>query len=238
MLGGVHVELLDPAAHRVAPDSEPLGDGYPAHAPRHKEIAQQVGKLRSFAGLHELLRVTLISGGAVHTACYRLYTTMLSTPDFARSEAVPRGAPRDAVHKGMGRPWSPVRLVSVIDDPTRKARFAYAIRTARERRGLTPPQLARLLRIQPSTVNAWEKPDKTAAPSILDLGPLCDALGVDANLFAVLPAIPPSPVDEYLTLSPEEEAALRSVDAVSEGQPKPRGAGAQGETAKLEGAHE
>ena len=136
---------------------------------------------------------------------------MLSTPNLSRLGAAPAGAPRNAAHEGMRRPWSPSRLQIVIDDPTRKARFAYAIKTARERRGLTPPQLAKLLGIQPSTVNAWEKPNKTAAPSILDLGPLCDALGVDANLFAVLPPIPAWEGDSYLMDDPADRAVLAAL---------------------------
>lgn len=137
---------------------------------------------------------------------------MLSTPNLARSDASRTGAPRYMAHEGMRRPWSPSTLQIVIDDPTRKARFAYAIRTARERRGLTPPQLAKLLDVQPSTVNAWEKPDRTAAPSILDLGPLCNALGVDANLFAVLPPIPAWEGETYLMDEPADRAARAAVD--------------------------
>lgn len=160
---------------------------------------------------------------------------MLSTPNVTQSATGSDGAPRYAAHEGMRRPWSPSRLQSVLNDPTRKARFAYAIRTARERRGLTPPQLAKLLDVQPSTVNAWEKPDRTAAPSILDLGPLCEALGVDANLFAVLPPIPAWEGETYLMdeLSAEERAAIRAIDAtatptpaddddpIEEGEPAP-----------------
>jgi transcriptional regulator with XRE-family HTH domain len=132
---------------------------------------------------------------------------MLSTPNLTRPDTERMASPRNAAHEGMRRPWSPSRLQIVIDDPTRKARFAYAIRTARERRGLTPPQLAKLLDVQPSTVNAWEHPAKTAAPSILYLGLLCEALGVDANLFAVLPPIPAWEGETYLMDDPAERAA-------------------------------
>lgn len=86
----------------------------------------------------------------------------------------------------------------MVKDADRKARLAYAIKQAREIRGLTPPQLARKLGKGRGTINKWEDPDSTAAPSVLDLGALCEALGVDANLFAKLPPIPPNPVEEFL----------------------------------------
>lgn len=80
----------------------------------------------------------------------------------------------------------------------RKRRFAYALRRARERRGLTPPQLADRMGVVRGTINRWEDPERKDAPSILQLGSLCAALGVDPRLFAVLPPEPPSEVDDYL----------------------------------------
>ena len=100
----------------------------------------------------------------------------------------------------------------MIDDQERKARFAYALSTARKRRGLTPPQLAAQLGKQRATINAWENPAKTAVPSILDLGPLCEALGVDANLFSVLPPIPAWEGEAYLMATEREEVdAIKAV---------------------------
>src|SRR5690606_26683664 len=81
-----------------------------------------------------------------------------------------------------------LRLGVVLDDPTRRSRLAYAIRSARDKRGMTPPQLADRLHVARGTVNKWESGEQV--PNLLMLGPLCDALGVDANLFAVLPPIP------------------------------------------------
>mgnify|MGYP007071660768 CR=1 FL=1 len=78
----------------------------------------------------------------------------------------------------------------------RRARLAYVIRAGRERRGLAVHELADALGVAHSTVYAWAKGDK--APSLLMLGPLCDALGVSADLFRRLPAAPRSPVDDYL----------------------------------------
>jgi len=116
--------------------------------------------------------------------------------------------------------------------------LAYAIRTARLRRGLTPPKLAKLLNVAPGTVNKWEEADQI--PNLLMLGPLCEALGVDANLFADLPPIPASPVDDYLVsdLAPEEAAALRAVDAATQEQPKPTGGGVRAAKVPRAEAHE
>lgn len=92
--------------------------------------------------------------------------------------------------------WKPLRLLDVGSDVDRKARLAYAIRRAREISGLTPPQLAERLGRARGTINDWES--GKSAPSLLDLGPLCEVLGADPRLFADLPPEPVSPVDEYL----------------------------------------
>lgn len=102
-------------------------------------------------------------------------------------------------------PWRVPSLRVVISDPDRKVRLAYAIRRAREQRGMTPPQLAAAVGRGRGTINDWES--GKSAPSLLDLGPLCSALGVDPRLFADLPEEPPSPVDEYLV-----EAAREGVE--------------------------
>lgn len=106
-------------------------------------------------------------------------------------------------------PWRPPSLRVVISDNDRKARLAYAIRRARERRGMTPPQLAEAVGRGRGTVNDWES--GKSAPSLLDLGPLCAALAVDPRLFADLPEEPPSPVDDYLVDAAREgvEEGLR-----------------------------
>lgn len=88
----------------------------------------------------------------------------------------------------------------------RKGRLAGAIRMARERRGLTVYELADALHVAHSTVYGWESGAKT--PSLLMLGPLCDALGVSPELFRDLPAQPPSPVEAYLVQAAEEGARL------------------------------
>jgi transcriptional regulator with XRE-family HTH domain len=83
-----------------------------------------------------------------------------------------------------------------MTDSERKARIAYAIRSAREARSLSRPQLAGLVGVSRGAVNDWE--NGSSLPSLLNLGPLCDALQVEADLFAHPPEIPESPVERYL----------------------------------------
>ena len=98
--------------------------------------------------------------------------------------------------------------VGSLDSPhmegERKGRLAAAIRMARERRGMTVGDLADALHVAHSTVYSWESGDN--APSLLALGPLCDALSVSPELFRDLPEEPPSPVEQYLVQAASEGA--------------------------------
>ncbi len=105
----------------------------------------------------------------------------------------------------------------MLDDTARRARLAYAIRSARDRRGLTPPKLAEKLGVRPGTVNKWESGEQM--PSLLMLGPLCDVLGVDANLFAVLPPIPAWEGETYLMDDAADRAALAALDDATPNEP-------------------
>lgn len=91
-----------------------------------------------------------------------------------------------------------------MTDIERKARIAAAIRAAREARGLTRPELAALVGVGRGAVSDWENGE--TLPSLLNLGPLCDALQVDADLFAHPPEIPESPVRRYMLDRAEEKA--------------------------------
>lgn len=129
--------------------------------------------------------------------------TLLSIPQMQPGSPVLR---RDSVRAAQ---WCPPTLGGVTDDIQRKARLAYALRHARERRGLSVEELAAAIGRNRGTIYDWEG-GKTA-PSLLDLGPLCTALLVDPRLFADLPAPPdpvPSPVDDYLLV---QEATLRGI---------------------------
>lgn len=113
-------------------------------------------------------------------------------------------------------PWCPRTVAGVQGgEIERKRRLGYAIRRAREKRELTPPQLAERIGVGRGTINDWEAGE--SVPSMLYLGPLCVALQVDARLFADLPEEPPSPVDEYLLV---DEATARGVARARE--PRPR----------------
>ncbi len=83
-----------------------------------------------------------------------------------------------------------------MTDIERKRRIAYAIRSAREERGLSRPELAQLVGVGRGAVSDWE--NAATLPGVLNLGPLCDALSVDADLFAHPPEIPDSPVRRYM----------------------------------------
>jgi transcriptional regulator with XRE-family HTH domain len=110
-----------------------------------------------------------------------------------------------------------------MTDIERKQRIAYAIRSAREERGLTRPQLADLVGVGRGAVSDWENGE--TLPSLLNLGPLCDALGVHADLFAHPPEIPVSPVRQYLREVVEQAADF----VVDEARDQPPGDEAPGD---------
>ena len=99
----------------------------------------------------------------------------------------------------------------------RKRRLGYAIRRAREQRGMSPPELATRIGVARDTVNAWERGD--SVPTLLLLGPLCEALRVKPELFAVLPDEPASPVDDFLLVV---EATHRAADTARRPRRKPK----------------
>lgn len=98
-----------------------------------------------------------------------------------------------------------VSLAAVLSEEERKARIAYVIESAMLRRNLTPPQLASRVGRSRGTVNDWIAQRST--PSLVDLGPICAALELDARVFAALPAIPVDPLADYLLASAEGAAA-------------------------------
>lgn len=75
-------------------------------------------------------------------------------------------------------------------------RLGYVIKATRQARGMSAEELADAIDVAPGTVYAWERGAKS--PSLLMLGPLCEALGVSADVFRDLPEEPPSPVEAYL----------------------------------------
>lgn len=106
-----------------------------------------------------------------------------------------------------GRGWQATLGLSMTDIE-RKARIAYAIRAARDARGLSRPELARRVGVGRGAVSDWENGE--TLPSLLNLGPLCDALRVDADLFAHPPEIPESPVSRYLVERGKDDVRVAS----------------------------
>lgn len=140
-----------------------------------------------------------------------------------------RWCARGCVHA----PTLPVVSPSDESQPTDqelKQRVGYVIQRARLARSMTAPVLADLLHTTPKTINRWEKGE--AAPSLIDLGPLCAALGIDPQAFIDLPA---DPVSRYLLLAgaaieaaeeeiAEEEARAPASDARLEDGPRKQSA--------------
>jgi transcriptional regulator with XRE-family HTH domain len=96
-------------------------------------------------------------------------------------------------------------------DEDLKRRVGFVIQRARMAKGLSAPALADLLHTSAKTINRWEKGE--AAPSLIDLGPLCHHLGLDPLAFIDLP---PDPVSRYLRLA--DAAVLGAEEALGEGQ--------------------
>jgi transcriptional regulator with XRE-family HTH domain len=126
--------------------------------------------------------------------------------------ARPRGLPVGLL--GVAWRQRTLTLELPMTDVERKHRIAFAIRSAREERGLTRPQLAELVGVGRGAVSDWENGE--TLPSLLNLGPLCDALGVDADLFAHPPEIPVSPVRRYLREVAEQAADAAVAEALDE----------------------
>lgn len=107
--------------------------------------------------------------------------------------------------RGM-RSWRAVRLASMLTEQERKERIAYVIRTTLARRGMKAPELGRRVGRGRGTILDWAAGRST--PSLVDLGPLCIALGLDPTVFAELPPIPADPLASYLReIAPEAAAA-------------------------------
>jgi transcriptional regulator with XRE-family HTH domain len=101
------------------------------------------------------------------------------------------------VRSGRGSPSvSLVQEAATLSEEERKRRIAYVIESTRRHRDISPPELARRVGRSRGTINDWEAGRST--PSLVDLGPLCVALGVKPDAFADLPAIPDDPLVAYL----------------------------------------
>lgn len=83
-----------------------------------------------------------------------------------------------------------------MTDAEYRRRVAHWIRVAREKRGLSRPQLASLVGVGRGAVSDWE--NAATLPSLGNLGAICKALELDPSLFADPPEIPPNPIDAFM----------------------------------------
>lgn len=77
-----------------------------------------------------------------------------------------------------------------------KDRLAYAIRYAMKEQGLTASDVAQRIGRSKMTVGRWMRAE--TAPSLLDVTPLANALGVRPEYLYDPPEIPRYPIDQYL----------------------------------------
>jgi transcriptional regulator with XRE-family HTH domain len=152
---------------------------------------------------------------------------VLSTLGLHPKVTAPTYYPVRAGIVGVSVPiWGPT-LGLAMNNTERKERIAYYIQDARIARGFEVKELADLVGVGKSSVYDWENGE--TLPSLANLGPLCDALGVDADLFAHPPEIPDSPVRRYMLakdpLTPAEvgeiESALEDADRLLGDVPGP-----------------
>jgi transcriptional regulator with XRE-family HTH domain len=136
--------------------------------------------------------------------CYIVSTVLLAR----RPAAFGAGYSRVAGTRVMGTVPAPT-LRTVLGDLERKQRLAFAIQMAMARRGLTPPKLARILDKHADTVRRWR--DGETAPSVLEVFPLAEALGVDPSYLINPPAVPEYPLDDYL-VEPVERPTVEDAD--------------------------
>jgi ribosome-binding protein aMBF1 (putative translation factor) len=102
----------------------------------------------------------------------------------------------------------------------RRERLAFAIATAMRRQGLTPPKLAAKLGKSKETVRRWR--DGDAVPSMLEVAPLAEALGVNPIYLINPPEVPEYPLDEYLVRETVDHAVE---EAAAEDRQRPPRAG-------------
>lgn len=111
-----------------------------------------------------------------------------------------------------------LRSLGLVDsDAEMQERLAYAIRAAMARKGWKPPDLARELHRDPSTVARWANGE--SVPNMLMVKALADALEVRPEfLFNPLP-MPDYPISEYLV---REEAASGVEQGIQQARRRPK----------------
>lgn len=100
-----------------------------------------------------------------------------------------------------------LRSLGLVDaDAEMQRRLAYAIRAALAAKGWKPPDLARELNRDPSTINRWVNGE--SVPNLFMVKALATALGVKPELLYDPPPVPDYPLSEYLV----REAASAGVE--------------------------
>lgn len=104
-----------------------------------------------------------------------------------------------------------------------RRRFAYALNTAMARKGWKPPDLARAIKRDASTVARWANAE--TAPGIFMLKALSEALGVRPEFLFDPPPVPAYPLDDYLVAAADsgaEEGRRRATNSRGTGAPDTR----------------
>lgn len=114
-----------------------------------------------------------------------------------------------------------LRSLALVDgDAEMQRRLAYAIRAAMTAKGWKPPDLARALNRDPSTVTRWVNGE--SVPNLLMTKPLADALEVRPEFLLDPPPVPEYPLSEYLV---REAGAQAVAEGVQQGRRRRRAAG-------------
>jgi transcriptional regulator with XRE-family HTH domain len=107
----------------------------------------------------------------------------------------------------------------VVTDAEMKDRLAYAIRAAMAAHEpkLTPPELAKRVKRDPSTVLRWV--DGESVPNLLMTLALANALGVKPELLYDPPPVPPYPLADYVL--PSDAEVVSGAAALATDDPLP-----------------
>lgn len=119
------------------------------------------------------------------------------------------GNVRNGPDVGVVQRWPMPTLLPMRSDVDRKSRLSFAISWAMWKRGVTPPQVAAAIGKDAQTVRRWR--DGETAPSVLDVGPLAQALGLRVDFFTNPPAVPEYPFEEYVVDNGEEATSVLTV---------------------------
>lgn len=84
----------------------------------------------------------------------------------------------------------------MVDDMDKRERFAYALREVLRVRKMSQAELATQLGRSEQTIQRWAS--AATVPSVLEIGPLADALGIDPIYFIRPPEPQPYPVRDFL----------------------------------------